>query len=357
MGTCSPCSTCVAALSLRELRGALPRAEFDVEAALSCRAPDLRGRRRAWRRPCSTLAERFDGVRPSTCACRPRSLAALALAELDPDVRAALEESIRAGPLVHADQPGATHHPGRPWRHGHRALGAGRPGRPLRPRGLAVYPSSVVMNVVPAQIARCRLPRRREPAAARSRLAGYPHPTILAACALLGVDEVYAMGGRAGRRRFAYGFTDGTAGDNPAAGAGEDELRPGQPRHRPGQHLRRRGQAAAQGRHRHRRRGRPHRDRDPRRRLRRRRPRRGRPDQPGRARPARRLGARHRQRRARRCRRGRTSPSGRGDQAHRAGHHRPDRAPVRRSCSSTTSRPASPSSTPMPRSTWRSRPR
>ena len=74
---------------------------------------------------------------------------------------------------------------------------------------------------------------------------------------------------------FAYGAT-----------ASRVRLRAGRPDHRPGQHLRRRRQAAAPGRGRHRRRGRPDRDRDPGRRHRRPGARRRRPDQPGRARPA-----------------------------------------------------------------------
>ncbi len=108
------------------------------------------------------------------------------------------------------------------------------------PGGLAVYPSSVVMNVVPAQeagvesLAVASPPQRDNPAA----LAGLPHPTILAACALLGVEEVYAVGGAQAVAMFAYGAreTDGPAG-------GDGGLPPGRPGDRPGQRLRRRGQA------------------------------------------------------------------------------------------------------------------
>ena len=75
------------------------------------------------------------------------------------------------------------------------------------PGGLAVYPSSVVMNVVPAQLAgvgslAVASPPQRDHG-------GWPHPTILAACALLGVDEVWAMGGGQAVAGFAHGFTDG----------------------------------------------------------------------------------------------------------------------------------------------------
>ena len=117
------------------------------------------------------------------------------------------------------------------------------------PGGRAVYPSSVVMNVVPAQIAgvgslAVASPPQRENTGV---FAGYPHPTVLAACALLGVDEVYAMGGAQAVAAFAYGFTTGRRGGH---------VRTGQPRHRPRQRLRHRRQAPAQGPHRHRLRGR-----------------------------------------------------------------------------------------------------
>ena len=71
------------------------------------------------------------------------------------------------------------------------------------PGGLAVYPSSVVMNVVPAQVAGvdsiaiCSPPQKE--------FGGWPHPAILAACALLGVDEVYAVGGAQAIGLMAYG--------------------------------------------------------------------------------------------------------------------------------------------------------
>ena len=75
------------------------------------------------------------------------------------------------------------------------------------PGGLAVYPSSVIMNVVPAQAAGVEslvvVSRRRRPSSA-----GWPHPTVLAAAALLGVDEVWAVGGAQGVALLAYGATD-----------------------------------------------------------------------------------------------------------------------------------------------------
>ena len=136
------------------------------------------------------------------------------------------------------------------------------------PGGLAPLVSSVVMNVVPAQVAGVASIALASPP--QREHGGLPDPTILAACALLGVDEVYAVGGAQAIAMFAYG-------------AGP--CRPGRPGHRPRQHLRRRRQAAAHGRVGIDSEAGTDRDRDARRRHRRRGVRRRRPDQPGRARP------------------------------------------------------------------------
>ena len=74
------------------------------------------------------------------------------------------------------------------------------------PGGLAVYPSSVVMNVVPAQTAGVRSLVVCSPP--QAEFSGRPHPTILAACSLLGVDEVWAVGGAQAVALLAYGGTD-----------------------------------------------------------------------------------------------------------------------------------------------------
>ena len=74
------------------------------------------------------------------------------------------------------------------------------------PGGLAVYPSSVVMNVVPAQLA--QVPSLAVASPPQRDHGGWPHPTILAACALLEVDEVWAMGGAQAVAAFAYGIED-----------------------------------------------------------------------------------------------------------------------------------------------------
>ena len=194
-------------LTLRELRAALPRAEFDVEAALEAVRPIVAAVREQGAAALYAAAERFDGVAPPSLKV-PADVITGALDTLDPAVRAALEESIRRARLVHADQrrtdttttvtDGGTVT--------ERWVPVDRVGLYV-PGGLAVYPSSVVMNVVPAQLA--GVPSLAVASPPQADHGGWPHPTILAACALLGVDEVWAMGGAQAVAAFAYGVDDG----------------------------------------------------------------------------------------------------------------------------------------------------
>jgi histidinol dehydrogenase len=190
-------------LSARELLGVLPRAEVDVDAATHLVAPTLEAVRRHGAAALRDLAETYDGVRPEHLRVPAQALAD-ALTTLDPAVRAALEESIARVRTVHAAQVPASLSvdlgPGARVRQ--RWVPVDRVGL-YAPGGLAVYPSSVVMNVVAAQEAGVRSlavaspPQRTE--------GGLPNATVLAACALLGVDEVYAVGGAQAVAMFAYG--------------------------------------------------------------------------------------------------------------------------------------------------------
>ncbi|MEU8134471.1 histidinol dehydrogenase [Streptodolium elevatio] len=185
------------------LRDVMPRAEFDVEAALEKVRPICDDVRHRGVEALIEITERFDGVRLTDIRV-PTEAIDRALAELDPKVRAALEETIRRARIVHRDQrrtdvttqvaPGGTVT--------ERWLPVERVGLYV-PGGLAVYPSSVVMNVVPAQEAGVTSLAVSSPP--QSEFGGLPHPTILAACALLGVDEVYAVGGAQAIAMFAYG--------------------------------------------------------------------------------------------------------------------------------------------------------
>ena len=196
-----------APLDPRSLAERLPRAEFDLEAAVDVVAPICDDVRVRGAEALRDLGKRFDGVRPEHLRVPPDVLTA-ALEQLDPAVREALEESIRRARKVHAEQM--------PSEHVTRLAEGGTVGQrwiPVRrvglyvPGGLAVYPSSVVMNVVPAQeagvgsLAVTSPPQRDN----TGIFAGYPHPIILAACALLGVEEVYAVGGAQAIAMFAYG--------------------------------------------------------------------------------------------------------------------------------------------------------
>lgn len=150
-------------------------------------------------------AASFDGVTGHALRVSHADIDA-AIAALDPDVRAALERAIvnvrRASaaqvppPVVTELAPGAV--VTQRWQPVRR-VGVYVPG------GKAVYPSSVVMNVVPAQVAGVSAVALASPA---QRDTGTVHPTILAAAGLLGVDEVYAIGGAGAIAALAYGVHD-----------------------------------------------------------------------------------------------------------------------------------------------------
>ncbi|PWV54586.1 histidinol dehydrogenase [Nocardiopsis sp. L17-MgMaSL7] len=187
-------------------RDALPRAEIDVADATERVRPLCEDVRHRGTEALVELTERFDGVRLTDIRV-PKDAIDTALAELDPAVRAALEESIRRARKVHHAQRRQDHTtqvvPGgtvtEKW------IPVNRVGLYV-PGGRAVYPSSVIMNVVPAQEAGVSSLAVTSPP--QKDFGGLPHPTILAACALLGVDEVYAVGGAQAVAMFAYGTED-----------------------------------------------------------------------------------------------------------------------------------------------------
>jgi histidinol dehydrogenase len=189
-----------------DYRAALPRAEFDVEAAEHVVRPICEAVRTRGIEAVLELNERFDGVVHDDIAVSPKALQD-ALDALDPAIRAALEESIgrlRASSSAEresdtvtsfgSDTAGATVT--------HRMVPVGRVGLYV-PGGIAPLVSSVVMNVVPAQVAGVASIALSSPP--QKDHGGLPHPTIMAACALLGVDEVYAVGGAQAIAMFAYG--------------------------------------------------------------------------------------------------------------------------------------------------------
>jgi histidinol dehydrogenase len=197
-------------LSAAQLRAELPRGGVDVDAVVPKVRPIVNAVAERGADAAMEYGESFDGVRPATVRVPAGELDA-ALEALGADVRAALQVAIERARAVHADQrrtdttttlaPGATVT--------ERWVPVERVGLYV-PGGNAVYPSSVVMNVVPAQTAGVDSLVIASPpqASVQGRFHGLPHPTILAAARLLGVDEVWAVGGAQSIALLAYGGTD-----------------------------------------------------------------------------------------------------------------------------------------------------
>jgi histidinol dehydrogenase len=189
--------------STADPRRLLPRAAIDVTAATELMRPVVESVREHGADAVRAATRKFDGVELVHLRVPVEALGRAADA-LDPDVRAALLESIRRARMVHADQrrtetttdvvPGGTVT--------QRWIPVTRVGLYV-PGGLAAYPSSVVMNVVPAQTAGVEGIAVASPP---QRETGHPHPVVMAACALLGVEEVYAVGGGQAIAMLGYGI-------------------------------------------------------------------------------------------------------------------------------------------------------
>ncbi|MEN9906715.1 MAG: hypothetical protein RL475_913 [Actinomycetota bacterium] len=182
----------------------LPRAQLDVAKAMTLIEPILHRVQHGTEADLIALAQEFDGVRPASIRV-PQSALDAALAELDPAIRTALEVSAERIRKVHNDQVRAETRTTvvdggtvtEKW------IPVDRVGLYV-PGGRAVYPSSVLMNVIPAQIAKVSSIAVASPP--QKEFGGLPHPTILATCALLGITEVYAVGGAQAIALFAYGM-------------------------------------------------------------------------------------------------------------------------------------------------------
>ena len=182
----------------------LPRAQLDVAQAMTLIEPILRRVQHGTEADLIALAQEFDGVTPPSIRV-PQSALDSALAQLDPAIRKALEVSAERIRRVHNDQvrteTRTTVVDGgvvtEKW------IPVDRVGLYV-PGGRAVYPSSVLMNVIPAQIAQVQSIAVASPP--QKEFGGLPHPTILATCALLGITEVYAVGGAQAIALFGYGM-------------------------------------------------------------------------------------------------------------------------------------------------------
>ena len=187
----------------RVLGDVLPRAAVDIGSATAVVAPLIEDVRARGAQAVLDASHRFDGVRPAALRV-PASVIAAAAGAIDGPVRDALVESIARARVGHAAQlPVATV----------TELATGGVVRqrwvPVRrvglyvPGGRALYPSSVVMNVVPAQVAGVDAIAVTSPPQKDND--GWPDRNVLAACALLGIDEVYAAGGAQGIALLALG--------------------------------------------------------------------------------------------------------------------------------------------------------
>ncbi|MFC7532731.1 histidinol dehydrogenase [Actinoplanes sp. GCM10030250] len=189
--------------SRRDPRGLLPRAQLDVSVAVERIRPVVEAVHQHGFSAIREATERFDGVRLERLRVPAEAIAAAA-ETLEPEVRAALLEVIKRARTVHSDQrrtdvttqvvDGGTVT--------ERWIPVRRVGLYV-PGGLAVYPSTVVMNVVPAQVAGVEGLVVASPPQTSNN--GLPDSRVLAACALLGVDEVYAVGGAQAIAMLGYG--------------------------------------------------------------------------------------------------------------------------------------------------------
>ncbi len=189
------------------LQSLIPRAPLSIESVMPRVVEIIAKVRDGDEASVLDLGASFDGVAPQQIRV-PADVIDRSLRELHPKVKEALLISIERIKKVHLAQTrreesvtvseGAT--VTEKWVPVDRvAL--------YVPGGRAVYPSSVMMNVIPAQIAKVPSIAILSPAQRENN--GWPHPTILATAALLGVDEIYALGGAVAIAAAAYGVRGG----------------------------------------------------------------------------------------------------------------------------------------------------
>lgn len=189
------------------LRGVLPRAAFDVDAAVEAVRPIVEDIAQHGIHALTKYAEQFDHVVPESFRV-PATVLSDALAGLDPQLRRAFEISIERRRMVSEAELGDHQvdvDVAAGARVSQRMIPVNRVGLYV-PGGVAPLASTVIMNVVPALVAGVgSLALASTP---QAEFGGLPHPSILALCALLGVDEVYAVGGSQAVPMFAYGVPD-----------------------------------------------------------------------------------------------------------------------------------------------------
>ncbi len=191
-------------LSRRQYQNKLSRAKMDINSALEKIAPILEKVKNGNEADLIALAESYDQVTPPSIKV-PKEIIKAAFDNLDPIVKSALEKAraaiikghevqLRKELKVEVIAGGQINH---------KFLPVERVGLYV-PGGRAVYPSSVLMNVIPAQLAHVPSIAIATPPTKENN--GWPNQTILATAYLLGVDEVYAIGGAQAIALFAYGM-------------------------------------------------------------------------------------------------------------------------------------------------------
>jgi len=184
-------------------RPVVERASLDVDAVIEIVKPIIEDVRNNGDQAVNNWTEKLDKIRPSALRV-PQNEIDKALEEMSLDVVSALKEAIKRTQVVHQSQirketktevveEGIV---------SQRFIPVQRVGLYV-PGGNAVYPSSVVMNVVPAQVAGVASIAVASPAQKENN--GWPNKTILAACKLLGINEIYSAGGAQAIAMFAYG--------------------------------------------------------------------------------------------------------------------------------------------------------
>lgn len=184
----------------------LPRAVFSIDEAVGQVKPIIESVRQSGLAAAVDLTQKYDGFDPSPVRVTAQELES-ALEQLKPELRESLEMSIarlRQVSLTNLPKNTATEIDSSATVHQRwvpvESVGLYVPG------GKAVYPSSVVMNVVPAQVAGVKRLAITTPG--QKLFDGRPHPTVLAAAALLGVEEVYNLGGPTAIASLALGIPE-----------------------------------------------------------------------------------------------------------------------------------------------------
>lgn len=191
-------------LSAAQIRDLLPRASLDISQAAEQIGQLVASIKSEGIGPVIQAAEQFDGFNPEPLIVSQKEIDE-AVEALDPELRSAIEESIeRVSAVSKATLPANIS-----VSLGHGAE-VGQRWQPIEsvglyvPGGRAVYPSSVIMNVVPAQVAGVK--RLVVATPGQKDFGGRPHPTVLATAGILGVHAILNVGGPAAVAAFAYGL-------------------------------------------------------------------------------------------------------------------------------------------------------